>query len=61
VKVTFRKNTYPTTADAKGNFEVQMDCCDAAVDQVLTIKGESNTLTYKNVACGQIYVCSGQR
>jgi sialate O-acetylesterase len=60
VKVTFAKHTYPTTADSEGNFEVQMNCCDALTDQVLTIEGESNTLNFKNVACGQIYVCSGQ-
>ena len=61
VQVTFAKHTYPTTADSDGNFEVQMNCCDALTDQVLTVSGESNALTYKNVACGQIYVCSGQR
>ena len=54
VEVTFVGKTYPTTVGADLKWEVQMNCCDKLVDQVLTVKGESNTLNYTNVACGQV-------
>jgi hypothetical protein len=59
VVVSFVGNDYPTTVGADGKWEVQMNCCDMLEDKVLTVKGESNTLTYTNVACGQVFVCSG--
>eukprot|EP00038_Savillea_parva_P027673 m.60896 g.60896 ORF g.60896 m.60896 type:complete len:942 (-) comp7987_c0_seq1:114-2939(-) len=65
VTVTFGKpgllhGSYPTTVGEDGTWDVQMNCCDAMEDQQLTVVGESNNLTYTNVACGQVYVCSGQ-
>ena len=30
------------------------------IDDALSAQGEKNTLTYTNVACGQVFVCSGQ-
>eukprot|EP01051_Picozoa_sp_SAG22_P007474 SAG22_NODE_528_length_9431_cov_7.192135_2_plen_88_part_00 len=54
VEVNFVGSTYPTTVGADLNWEVQMNCCEKLVDQVLTVKGESNTLNYTNVACGQV-------
>lgn len=60
VVVTFAHGSYPTTVGADGKWEVQMNCCDKLVDQVLTVTGEANTLNYTNVACGQVFVCSGQ-
>ena len=52
--------SYPTTVGADGKWEVQMNSCNVALNQTLTVKGEENTLTYTNVACGQVYVCGGQ-
>ena len=60
VNVTFARHSYPTTVGDDGKWEVQMDCCDYLVNQTLTVAGEGNTLTYSNVACGQVFVCSGQ-
>lgn len=60
VVVTFDKQSYPTTVGTDGNWEVQMNCCDYLTDQTLEVKGQNNTLTYTNVACGQVFVCSGQ-
>eukprot|EP01052_Picozoa_sp_SAG31_P035722 SAG31_NODE_4348_length_3325_cov_1.733416_6_plen_45_part_00 len=31
-----------------------MNCCDYLTNQVLTVSGETNTLNYTNVACGQV-------
>jgi sialate O-acetylesterase len=60
VQVTFARGTYPTTVGTDGKWEVQMNCCDKLVNQTLVVSGQSNTLTYSNVACGQVFVCSGQ-
>ena len=61
VTVVFNHGTYPTTVGADGKWDVQMNCCDALENAVLLVVGEHNNLTYSNVACGQVYVCSGQR
>ena len=61
VNVTFQQKTYPVTVGNDGKWVVQMDSCYGAPEsEVLEVKGEQNTLTYKNVACGQVFVCSGQ-
>ena len=60
VEVTFVGTTYPTVVLEDGTWEVQMNCCDYLTDQYLEVKGESNSFNYTNVACGQVFVCSGQ-
>ena len=37
-----------------------MNCCDYLTDQSLSVVGEANGFNYTNVACGQVFVCSGQ-
>lgn len=61
VTVMFAHGTYPTVVGKDGTWDVQMNCCDCLEDQVLQVVGEKNNLTYTNVACGQVFVCSGQR
>lgn len=61
VTVTFAHGSYPTTVGKDGTWDVQMNCCDAMEDQVLSVVGAKTNLTYTNVACGQVFVCSGQR
>eukprot|EP00911_Craspedida_sp_UC1_P000147 UC1_evm1s118 len=51
---------YPTTADENGEWEVQMNCCDAATNRTISVHGENNTVTANYVHCGQVYVISGQ-
>ena len=58
--MSFVGTDYPTTVGADGHWEVQMNCCDALENKTLVVTGEKNTLTYTNVACGQVFVCSGQ-
>ena len=52
--------SYPTTVGPDGKWEVQMNCCDMLVNQTLQVSAQSGNITYKNVACGQVFVCSGQ-
>jgi len=60
VVVQFVGGHYPTTVGSDGMWEVQMNCCDELVDKELYVVGEHNNFTYVNVACGQVFVCSGQ-
>jgi sialate O-acetylesterase len=47
------------SADKDGNWAVKFGKLPAGTGYVLTIKG-NNTITYKNVAVGEVWVCSGQ-
>jgi len=46
-------------ADKDGNWKVSLPAQKAATGYVLTVKG-NNTITFKNVAIGEVWVCSGQ-
>jgi sialate O-acetylesterase len=48
-----------TTADRDGNWHVGVLALEPGTGYTLTIKG-SNTVTLKNVAIGEVWVCSGQ-
>jgi len=39
VLLLLRHGRYPTTADANGDWEVQMNCCDAATNKTVTVFG----------------------
>ena len=61
-------NTTVDCPSCRYNWEVQMNSCYGTVkggrlaplNETLVVKGTTNTLTYTNVACGQVYVCGGQ-
>jgi len=59
VSVTFRDKTAETKADEAGNWVVAVDSGAAGGPFELTIKG-NNTITYKNVLVGEVWICSGQ-
>ena len=46
--VSFVGTDYPTTVGQDGTWEVQMNCCDYLTDKVLTVVGESNTLSKRS-------------
>lgn len=48
-----------TTADKGGNWKVSLPAQKAGTGFILTIKGK-NAVTLKNVAVGEVWVCSGQ-
>ena len=47
------------TADDKGMWKAELPALKAGVDNTLTIAGK-NTVALKNVAVGEVWVCSGQ-
>ena len=48
------------TADKDGNWKAKLPAQKAGTGYTLTIKGKSNTVEFKNVAVGEVWVCSGQ-
>jgi hypothetical protein len=60
VTVTFKGGTYTTTVAQDLSWEVQMNCCDGTTNQTLKVSSPATALTYTDVSCGQVYVCSGQ-
>lgn len=60
VVVTFAGKTAEATPDDKGKWTVKLpELAASAEPQVLTVMGK-NTLTFKNVLVGEVWVCSGQ-
>ncbi len=49
-----------TMADANGRWEVQLPPQKAGTGYTLKIKGKNNSHTFKNVAVGEVWICSGQ-
>ncbi|MBV9929268.1 MAG: 9-O-acetylesterase [Acidobacteria bacterium] len=59
VTVTFRGEKSGATADARGRWEVLTGPHKAGGPFELTVAGR-NTLTFRNVLVGEVWVCSGQ-
>ena len=60
VTVTFGTASAKATADAKGNWRVDLEPVPtASAPMTLTVKGK-NTITCDNVLVGDVWVCSGQ-
>jgi sialate O-acetylesterase len=59
VTVSFRGQMAKTRADDKGNWLVTLKATDAGGPFPMTISGK-NTLNYKDVLVGEVWVCSGQ-
>ncbi|HEX8116424.1 MAG TPA: sialate O-acetylesterase [Pyrinomonadaceae bacterium] len=59
VTVTFRGEKSSATADVRGRWEVYVGPHKAGGPFELTVAGR-NTLTFKNVLVGEVWVCSGQ-
>lgn len=49
-----------TTADNRGKWCLKLKPQPAATGLVLTVSSAEKTLTYHNVACGEVWLCSGQ-
>ncbi|HEX2949411.1 MAG TPA: sialate O-acetylesterase, partial [Armatimonadota bacterium] len=60
VTVTFLKQHKSVKADAQGNWMVKLDKLKAGGPFEMTIASGTNTITYKNVLIGEVWVCSGQ-
>jgi sialate O-acetylesterase len=59
VTVTFRGQMVAVKADDQGNWLAALKPCDAGGPFEMTIAGK-NTIEYKNVLVGEVWVCSGQ-
>src|SRR5918912_428376 len=59
VTVTFQGRAARATADAGGRWQVLIGPFKAGGPYTLTVAG-ANTLTFKNVLVGDVWVCSGQ-
>ena len=59
VTVSFDAKSARATADKQGHWETFIGPLKSGGPFVLTIKG-ANTLTFKNVLVGEVWVCSGQ-
>ncbi|HRH45881.1 MAG TPA: sialate O-acetylesterase, partial [Pyrinomonadaceae bacterium] len=59
ITVSFNKQTVSAIADANGKWSLKLKPEKAGTDFTLTIKGE-NTIEIKNVAVGEVWLCSGQ-
>src|SRR5205823_4242862 len=59
VAVDFRGKSAESTADDKGNWSVSLESGAAGGPFPMTIQGK-NKIEYKNVAVGEVWVCSGQ-
>ncbi len=59
VTVTFRDSKAGTTADDNGRWVVEVDTGAAGGPFALTIVG-NNTISYKDILVGEVWICSGQ-
>ncbi len=59
VTIRFAGQSKTAVADAKGRWMVRLSPLRAAAGRVLVAQGK-NTVTLKNVAVGDVYLCSGQ-
>jgi sialate O-acetylesterase len=48
------------TADKDGKWAIKMGQAKAGTGYTLRVKGKNNTVEFKNVAVGEVWVCSGQ-
>lgn len=60
VTVTLDDQKIAATADKDGKWRADFHGLKPGSPFTLTVAGKSNTLTFKNVAVGDIWVCSGQ-
>lgn len=59
VSVTINKRIYRTVTDTNGTWSVTLDKFKGGGPYSMTIRGE-NSITIKNIAFGEVWVCSGQ-
>jgi sialate O-acetylesterase len=61
VTITFDSQTYNATCDANGKFSTIIPAKSASANTyILTVAANNETLTYKNVVMGDVYLCGGQ-
>ena len=59
IQVTWTKETFRTKADKAGKWRVDVPTGDASTGEWVQVKA-GNTLEFKNVCLGEVWICSGQ-
>ena len=59
VQVTWDKQSFRTRADENGRWRVDIPTGAASVGEAVKVSG-SNSLEFKNVCLGEVWICSGQ-
>ncbi len=59
ITVTIAGQSHKTTADADGKWRVELDPMEAGGPYELVVQG-TNTVTFRDVLVGEVWVCSGQ-
>jgi sialate O-acetylesterase len=59
IAISLNKQTKSVVADANGKWSVRLKSEKANINLTLKISGE-NTIEYKNIAIGEVWLCSGQ-
>ncbi len=60
VQVEFKGKSYQTKADNQGKWKLNLDKQAAASSLQMVIKGNQDEIIIRNVAVGDVWVCSGQ-
>lgn len=60
VSVSINKVKNETTAMSNGKWKIILPPQKAGGPYIMTIKGSKNTITFKNVYYGEVWICSGQ-
>jgi sialate O-acetylesterase len=60
VTVTIDDQEHQTKADAKGNWSVRLQPLEVGAPRAMTIQGQNNKITLRDVLVGEVWVCSGQ-
>lgn len=60
VSLSIANQKHRATADSNGKWEIKLSPLSTATNLTLQISAPSRTLTYKNVAAGEVWLCSGQ-
>ena len=59
IEINFIKHNYKTTANASGNWEVQLKKLKAGGPFVMKLNGK-NSIAINNILVGDVWLCSGQ-
>lgn len=60
VTVSWTSEKYSAEADLTGSWLVEIPTSEAAEKQTLKIEGASESLKFKNIMIGEVWICSGQ-
>ena len=60
VQIEFKGKSYQAKADSQGKWKLNLDKQATASSLQMVIKGDQDEITIRNIAVGDVWVCSGQ-